>query len=86
MTELERLLSQDDCCLVSVISIKKALEQESFINKPCISIGVCHEDKVKVLDKIRADVEKLPITDTAVKLVIKTIDKYKTESEEWNEL
>jgi hypothetical protein len=29
MTELERLLSQDDCCLVSVASIKKALEQES---------------------------------------------------------
>ena len=28
MTELERLLSQDDCCLVSVASIKKALEQE----------------------------------------------------------
>ena len=28
MTELKRLLSQDDCCLVSVASIKKALEQE----------------------------------------------------------
>jgi hypothetical protein len=28
MTELERLLSQDNCCLVSVASIKKALEQE----------------------------------------------------------
>ena len=28
MTELERLLSQDDCCLVSVASIKKALSQQ----------------------------------------------------------
>jgi len=34
MTELERLLSQDDCCLVSVASIKKALEQE-----PCDAIS-----------------------------------------------
>jgi hypothetical protein len=32
MTELERLLSQDNCCLVSVASIKKALEQEPCYN------------------------------------------------------
>lgn len=38
----------------------KALEQEPFINKPCISKGVCHEDKIKVLDKIRAEIEQLP--------------------------
>ena len=29
MTELERLLSQDNCCLVSVASIKKALEHDT---------------------------------------------------------
>ena len=31
----------------------------SFINKPCISIGVCHEDKIKVLDKIWAEIKQL---------------------------
>ena len=30
----------------------KALEQEPFINKPCVSSGVCEHDKNKVLDKI----------------------------------
>ena len=35
----------------------KALEQEPFMNKPCVSNQVCHEDKVKVLDKIRAEIE-----------------------------
>ncbi len=29
MTELERLLSQDDSCLISVASVKKALKQDS---------------------------------------------------------
>lgn len=36
----------------------KTLEQEPFINKPCISKGVCHEDKIKVLDKISAEIER----------------------------
>lgn len=34
------------------------LEQEPFINKDCVSKGVCHEDKIKVLDKISAEIEK----------------------------
>ena len=34
----------------------KALEQESFINKPCVAHKVCHEDKVKVLEEIRAEI------------------------------
>lgn len=33
--------------------IIKALEQEPFINKPCVSSGVCEHDKNKVLDKIK---------------------------------
>lgn len=36
----------------------KTLEQEPFINKDCVSEGVCHEDKVKVLDKISAEIER----------------------------
>lgn len=60
----------------------KALGQQPFINKPCISEGICQEDKMQVLDKIRAEVEKLPITDTAVRLVTEILDKYKAESED----
>lgn len=30
MTELERLLSQDDSCLISVASVKRALKQDSM--------------------------------------------------------
>ena len=37
-----------------------------------------------VLDKIRAEIEQLPITDTAIRLVGDVIDKYKAESEKNN--
>lgn len=36
----------------------KVLEQELFINKTCVSKGACHEDKNKVLDNIKAEIEK----------------------------
>ena len=36
----------------------KVLEQEPFVNKPCISKGACHEDKNVVLNKIRAEIEQ----------------------------
>ena len=58
--------------------ILKALEQESFINKPCVSSGVCEHDKNKVLDKIRADIMSRDGLEEALEI----IDKYKTESEE----
>jgi len=59
-------------------------EEEPFINKPCISTGVCHEDKVKVLDKIRAEIERLHYhpkldfikNDEVVDLALDIIDKY----------
>lgn len=41
--------------------ILELLEQEPFINKPCISEGVCREDKIQVLDKIRAEIEQSPV-------------------------
>lgn len=69
----------------------KALEQEPFINKPCISSGVCKHDKNEVLNKIRAEIMKLQLykmfegedtfyieRDDALAI----IDKYKAESEE----
>ena len=68
---------------------------QPFINKPCISEGVCHEDKMNVLDKIKAEIEHLTITEggedyirkmaelCSLKFkVLQIIDKYKSESED----
>lgn len=35
----------------------KAIEQEPFINKPCMSRGLCEHDKNVVLDKVKAEVD-----------------------------
>lgn len=35
--------------------------KEPFINKPCISEGVCHEDKVDVLKKIKWEINDMGI-------------------------
>lgn len=65
--------------------IIEVLEREPFLNKPCVSKGVCHEDKVKALDKIRNEVKAL--TDGAEPDhvwnvdVFAIIDKYKAEEE-----
>lgn len=62
------------------------LEQEPFINKPCVSSGVCEHDKNKALDKIRADINTMPCAITSMKevyvnrdKVINILDKYKAE-------
>ena len=68
---------------------------QPFINKPCVSEGVCREDKIQVLDKIRAEIEQLTITEGgddyvrkmaelfSLKMkVLHIIDKYKAESED----
>lgn len=34
------------------------LKQEPFMNKPCVSAGVCEHDKLQLLDRIKADIEK----------------------------
>lgn len=64
----------------------KPLEQEPFINKPCVSSGVCEHDKNKALDKIRADINTMPCAITSMKevyvnrdKVINILDKYKAE-------
>ena len=72
---------------------KRLLEQEPFMNKPCVAHKVCHEDKDKVLDKIRAEINELPSYvarfnggDFAIHIdkekVLKIIDKYKAERED----
>ena len=71
----------------------KALEQEQFINKPCISSEVCKHDKNKVLDKIRDEIKQLRLhkaqfltNDNKVCIdsqeVLDIIDKYKAERED----
>ena len=68
------------------------LEQEPFINKPCISAGVCEHDKQKVLEKIRAEIDKARFVDkdtricknalaSGLDVALQIIDKYRTESE-----
>lgn len=66
--------------------------QEPFINKPCVSGGVCEHDKNKVLDKLRAEIEQnaYPIVhgvnnhEKGMTLygILQIIDKYKAEKEE----
>ena len=63
----------------------KALEQEPFMNKTCVSNKVCEHDKKVVLDKIRAEIEEAQTYDCIYidrAYVLEIIDKYKTESEE----
>ena len=66
----------------------KALEQEPFINKPCVSSGVCEYDKNKVLDKIRAELHATAEMHEDGDYYLRDewideyFDKYKAESEE----
>lgn len=68
----------------------KALEQEPFINKPCVSEKTCEHDKNVVLDKIRAEIKRVDTVchasnnhDELIRrnVVLGIIDKYKAESE-----
>lgn len=58
---------------------------EPFINKPCVSEGVCHEDKMKVLEKIKAEIEQDAFKDVngskyiSVNRVNQIINKYTEE-------
>lgn len=67
--------------------ILKALEQEPFINKSCVSSGVCEHDKNIVIDKIHDEVSHLVFrpyegrNTLDRKDVLQIIDKYKSESE-----
>ena len=61
----------------------QALEQQPFINKPCVSEGICREDKIQVLDKIRAEIIELRSKqNVGVMECLDIIDKYKVESED----
>lgn len=71
--------------LADVLEVEE--EQEPFLNKPCVSSGVCEHDKNKVLDKITEIIEPLrhlsidEMSDIEWQ-ILQIIDKYKGESEE----
>ena len=73
---------------------ERLLEQEPFINKPCVSSGICEHDKNKVLDKIRAEITAIAINGQVdehtmfiraggevKQMALDIIDKYKAEIE-----
>lgn len=59
--------------------------REPFINKPCMSEQACHEDKMKVLEKIKAEIEQDAFKDVngskyiSVNRVNQIINKYTEE-------
>lgn len=73
--------------MANIIKNGIPLEQEPFINKPCVSEGACREDKIQVLDKIRTELIQ-SIQNGTLKIesgneeLFRIIDKYKRESEE----
>lgn len=72
----------DDAKSCAIHSVIEELEQEPFINKPCVSSGVCGHDKNKVLDKIRAEIIELRSKqNVGVLECLDIIDKYKVGSE-----
>jgi hypothetical protein len=50
-------VEQKSKCIEALTEVIDDLQTEPFINKPCISEQACHEDKMKVLEKIRAEIE-----------------------------
>ena len=95
-SELERELCEecpiygqtgsDHCYEDALQYVIGMLEQEPFINKPCVSSGVCEHDKQNVLDKIRAEIEiwhkeGTNWSDIRLMNIEDIIDKYKVESE-----
>ena len=62
---------------------KRFLEQEPFINKPCVSKNVCEHDKQMILDKIRAEIDSHCSDNRdrndGLYIAMKIIDKYIAE-------
>lgn len=89
--EIDHVQAKDGRELIQILDDEPSVQPEPFINKPCVSEGVCHEDKMKVLEKISAEIGKfaenpnfgdlsLGASCGAMK-AIEIINKYITESE-----
>lgn len=57
-------------------------EEEPFINKPCISTELCHEDKVKVLEQIRAEIEQKIEQERFARSVFRSEEKNSVKAEQ----
>ena len=97
MSTIEKVCStcrhepRDENCLGCTFDWKNAdgnthwEPQEPFINKPCVSEQACHEDKMKVLEKIKAEIEQDAFKDVngskyiSVNRVNQIINKYTEE-------
>ncbi len=67
--------------LISGNESKEDAVKEMFTIGLLKDCEMCKAMQKSILDKIRAEIEQLPITDTAIRLVDEVIDKYKAESD-----
>ena len=87
VTELRDAMKKD---LAQDIGNLPSVQPEPFINKPCVSEQACHEDKMKVLDKIESELWMKGMNMDGeyqgiwvrFRDIERIIDKYKTESED----
>ena len=70
--------------------VLELLENEKFMNKPCISSGVCEHDKNEAIDEIKNEIEQYKINsnirdaecfNAGLKMALNVIDKYKSKIE-----
>ena len=71
----------------TIIEGTYGIASEPFINKPCISEGVCREDKIQTLDKIRVELIRSIRNGTLTiesgnEELFRIIDKYKESEDE----
>ena len=77
MSDKDKLLLEVNKAICDNI---KAIEQEPFINKTCVSNKVCEHDKKVVLDKMRAEIKAMIGDIETIADVLQIIDKYKAKS------
>jgi hypothetical protein len=98
MSKIEKVCStcrhepRDENCLGCTFDWKNAdgnthwEQKEPFINKPCVSEQACREDKMKVLEKIKAEMQDIMIVSQDEERIYQEIkaiiDKYMAESED----
>ena len=93
MELMKGITGNKDLKIPEDVAKEYGIEQEPFMNKPCVAHQVCHEDKVKALDRIRAEIQATIDEERTgngninkgvvigLQMSLDTIDKYKAESE-----
>lgn len=79
------ILDRHTLSRMALYEIEDLPSVQPFINKPCVSEQACHEDKMKVLEKIKAEIEQDAFKDVngskyiSVNRVNQIINKYTEE-------